>query len=246
MLRPCDNCGKMVRRFGRAGQSEHAYCSRSCRAKWLSAHISGEAGGNWRADKIEVPCAVCGVTVRPTPSKMQRNKSHLCSKMCADTAKRTGQKPRGKRIGRRPPITVPCAQCGAGVQRWPFAIRAYARNYCSRKCRGEYRTLHFSGENSWEWRGGAVEYRGPNWQVQRRTAKRRDGFRCQHCGVEAENGKDLEVHHIRPFRTFGYIPGVNETYKRANHLSNLITLCRLCHKRAEPRDTTPQLVMRFG
>jgi DEAD/DEAH box helicase domain-containing protein len=41
------------------------------------------------------------------------------------------------------------------------------------------------------------------------------------------------VHHIRPFREFGYIPGENENYLLANALDNLITLCPTCHHRAE-------------
>jgi DEAD/DEAH box helicase domain-containing protein len=43
----------------------------------------------------------------------------------------------------------------------------------------------------------------------------------------------LHVHHIRPFREFGYIPGQNENYRDANQPDNLITLCPSCHRQAE-------------
>ena len=36
-----------------------------------------------------------------------------------------------------------------------------------------------------------------------------------------------------PFRSFGYIPGVNENYVTANVLENLMTLCSACHQRVE-------------
>jgi len=41
------------------------------------------------------------------------------------------------------------------------------------------------------------------------------------------------VHHIRPFREFGWRPGENSNDEQANQLSNLLTLCPTCHRRAE-------------
>jgi DEAD/DEAH box helicase domain-containing protein len=41
------------------------------------------------------------------------------------------------------------------------------------------------------------------------------------------------VHHIEPFRTFGYIRGKNDRYLEANRLENLVTLCTGCHRRVE-------------
>jgi DEAD/DEAH box helicase domain-containing protein len=38
---------------------------------------------------------------------------------------------------------------------------------------------------------------------------------------------------LRPFREFGYVPGVNRNDREANVLENLITLCTACHQRAE-------------
>jgi DEAD/DEAH box helicase domain-containing protein len=76
---------------------------------------------------------------------------------------------------------------------------------------------------------------GPNWDSQRNAARARDGFRCRQCG-KAEDlaaGRQHDVHHIVPFRSFGYVRGLNENYKLANDLTNLQTLCRACHQRAE-------------
>lgn len=74
---------------------------------------------------------------------------------------------------------------------------------------------------------------GPNWQQARRVVLERDGHRCRTCGAQAPPGQGLHVHHIRPFREFGYIPGQNEHYRSANKPENLITLCASCHRQAE-------------
>ncbi|HEX8682705.1 MAG TPA: DEAD/DEAH box helicase [Ardenticatenaceae bacterium] len=76
---------------------------------------------------------------------------------------------------------------------------------------------------------------GPNWRQQRVRARGRDGFRCVHCRIsEDELGRELDVHHVIPFREFGFVPGQNDGYLAANELSNLISLCPTCHKRTEP------------
>lgn len=79
---------------------------------------------------------------------------------------------------------------------------------------------------------------GPNWQAQRKKVLTRDGYQCRNCGTEARPGNGLHVHHLRPFREFGYVPGENEAYVRANDLENLITLCPSCHRRAEAGQQT--------
>ncbi len=73
---------------------------------------------------------------------------------------------------------------------------------------------------------------GPNWQQQRNAARARDGFRCRQCGA-LESGREHDVHHLLPFRSFGYVPGLNDNYVQANALDNLLTLCRACHARTE-------------
>ncbi|HHX44865.1 MAG TPA: DEAD/DEAH box helicase [Chloroflexi bacterium] len=83
------------------------------------------------------------------------------------------------------------------------------------------------------WTGVHVASRGPNWARQRDLARRRDGYKCQWCGAPERPGRQHHVHHIVPFREFGWSPGANEAYVQANRLSNLITLCPNCHRRAE-------------
>lgn len=85
-------------------------------------------------------------------------------------------------------------------------------------------------EGLWE---EAVESRGPDWPVQRDRARARDGYRCVRCGAEERPGRQHDVHHIIPFREFGWVPGENDRYREANRLTNLITLCPQCHRLVE-------------
>ncbi len=61
----------------------------------------------------------------------------------------------------------------------------------------------------------------------------RDSHRCRQCNAPEREGRGHEVHHLRPFREFGYVPGENRNDRLANALDNLITLCPACHQRAE-------------
>lgn len=85
-------------------------------------------------------------------------------------------------------------------------------------------------ENNPRWKGGYTPYYGPNWREQRRKALQHDVHICQRCRA-TENGREHDVHHIIRFYNFGLA-----RYKEANDLSNLITLCRTCHRIIENDD----------
>ena len=76
------------------------------------------------------------------------------------------------------------------------------------------------------WHEGANEYR-PEWKTIRQQVLRRDGQRCQVCGITGP-AQPLHVHHIQPFRSF-------TNAEAANQLQNLVTLCPNCHRQAETR-----------
>jgi len=78
---------------------------------------------------------------------------------------------------------------------------------------------------------------GPNWHTQKRAVLERDGHRCRNCGAPEPPGREHDVHHIRPFREFNYVVGMNDNYLQANDPTNLITLCRRCHLQAEASQT---------
>ena len=74
---------------------------------------------------------------------------------------------------------------------------------------------------------------GPDWDRIRNEILERDGHHCRKCGASEPPGRSHDVHHLRPFREFGYRRGVNDNDKIANAPENLLTLCRACHHRVE-------------
>lgn len=74
---------------------------------------------------------------------------------------------------------------------------------------------------------------GPGWtDAKRQRIRERDGHECWSCNVDESTHRDvhgstLEVHHIRPAREFP------DFHPQANVPENLLTLCKVCHKRWE-------------
>lgn len=67
-------------------------------------------------------------------------------------------------------------------------------------------------------------YRDPRWAAVRLEAKRRDGWKCRHCGARGR----LEVHHIKRVKTHP---------QHAYDLENLLSLCGVCHAKETARET---------
>lgn len=158
---------------------------------------------------IERACARCGQTFACATSRPRHGRGRHCSRDCQYAARR--EAPRG--------VAVLCVGCDS-VFVVPKSRLLEGRGlYCSRPCRDQNRIR----EQHPSYRGGVDDDRGPNWQAQKRAARKRDRNTCRHCG---RPGRD--VHHVIPFRIFGLT-----RYLEANTLSNLLTLCRPCHRKAD-------------
>ncbi len=121
---------------------------------------------------------------------------------------------------------VLCHTCNKPVWKQPCHLKGDKRHYCSKECTdlgwSIYYEIDFGEEKI---NTGRKKYYGANWLVQRRKARERDRYQCQECGItEDQYGKELSVHHIKPFVYF-------ETYKEANKLENLLSVCELCHRK---------------
>jgi DEAD/DEAH box helicase domain-containing protein len=92
------------------------------------------------------------------------------------------------------------------------------------------------------WTNAPNDY-GPEWPKIRERVRARDEYRCQVCG-RPETNRQHDVHHKVPFRMFmrpptsgdvggQSLPTLESLRAQANQLTNLITLCPECHKRAE-------------
>lgn len=204
---------------------------------------TGTQHHKWKGGKRTVVCPVCQCPFQVKPYRLERTPDLCCSRSCAgkqkvpktlgNTGKRdkTGDKNPNWKGGR---VLVLCETCHKPLTRKPFAVNRGNHPFCSQACWGRWAAPRRSGALSPQWLGGHPEYYGPNWGEQKRSARKRDGYKCRHCGKDQKkNGRALDVHHIKPFRTFGYIPNENDYYLLANDLTNLVSLCRRCHKLAE-------------
>ncbi len=66
---------------------------------------------------------------------------------------------------------------------------------------------------------------GKDWEKIRQAIRQRDKFSCQSCG-KVETIQEFHVHHRIPFRQF-------TRPTEANRFENLVTLCPICHIKAE-------------
>lgn len=215
-------------------QRTQVYCSRACYSAVQSSR-RGERATRWQGGKVAATCANCGRQLKRLRSEIQRSERFFCDVQCRGKWMSTHN------VGDRHPqwkgehLETVCANCGApiSIPKW-HASREQSRFFCSRGCFGAWASANLTGEKRYQWKGGRLPYYGPDWNKQKAAARKRDNYICQHCGKqEHRNSRALHVHHIVPFRTFGYVAGQNENHKAANDLPNLVTLCASCHRGAE-------------
>jgi transcription elongation factor Elf1 len=165
--------------------------------------------------KEESECKQCGELF----THRDNLEPHTCSTECRDKWQ-IGEKASNWRGGK---ATLTCKECGSDFEVLPN--KKGVSILCSRECADERRARQLSGESNHNWKGGAINYYGPDWFRQRRRARERDNDTCQNCGATPEEvGRSMDVHHIVPFRKFGV-----DNHEQANRLENLVCLCPSCH-----------------
>lgn len=228
----CANCGLFMEKSPSQANNSRVrnhFCSRKCMGAWRS-----KTGYRPQTKKkaILVNCSYCQSELEKTPLAIAQHKNVFCNKECYSAWQSKNMRGENNPMYNR--IDSICDNCGTPLSIVPFMAENYNKHFCDTKCMGEWQSKHKIGQNHPLWKGGWEEYYGPNWNQQRRAARQRDNCKCQGCRVsEKKLGRELDVHHIIPFREFGYIVGENDNYLEANALSNLISLCSSCHKRAE-------------
>ena len=214
--RTCPNCNiTYLADPTRIKWGRQTTCSRKC---------SYEMRGKKQQNHDTHTCQICGIVFERKPFQFRAKNVTVCSTDCYLEARKK------KLVIPRPPtkptVEYDCEQCGKHVV-VPSGLKGARRfRFCCLDCANQWN----SGENNWFWRGGYARYYGKNWKRQRRLARKRDSYTCQSCGVtELIYGKQLDVHHIIRFSDF-VVP------EQANHLSNLVSLCHICHMKREWRD----------
>lgn len=166
-----------------------------------------------KGERILRFCPVCGQVYEVNPTRLKWGRGTTCSRRCSYILRGHKSEHNIRRV---------CIHCGR-----IFAIAAAKLKeerglgqYCSRECRDAHRI----GPAHPQYINGLHQHRyGPHWYATRRAVVKRDNHTCQHCG---RTDGYMHVHHIRPFRLFA-------SADEANQMSNLITLCGACHRRAE-------------
>jgi len=221
----CTWCDDTFERYSNSNtDSENNFCSTECFGDWLSSRDM-EDHPQWSGGDPEVNCHRCGKTVTRRRSVLEERKRIFCSTVCQ--AKWRSENWTAEQVPMYQSVEISCETCAGTVERSPSRLERNENHFCSSRCYSQWLSDHNVGEDHPNWRGGHQKYYGPTWHEQRRKALERDGYECQDCGLTREKqreayGKDLEIHHVTPIRTF------NDTAK-ANQLDNLITLCTDCH-----------------
>ena len=220
----CKTCNRVISKEKHIAWSSYIkkqFCSKECHDTYQ------------RRNMTKVKCLICGNEFLVSASKQKRYRT--CSSKCREiyykkivnpyryklSQKIESKKKRNKTFMDKR-IAVECA-CGCGevfkITEARYKLNVTGKHFKNRK---HYENW-FRGENCTFFLGGHTNYYGADWRKQRKLARKRDVI-CQHCGkTKQENGKELDVHHIIPFRYF------NKS-EEANKLDNLITLCIKCHR----------------
>lgn len=192
-----------------------------------------------KVPRLDRTCRTCGVRFEVDPSLVDSNRRRnrrtgiYCSLACRSADGTT---------------TATCPQCSQPFQHW----RSTPRRFCSRRCAGTAPVrvqkscvvcgsaydvvpsragktkccsfgclIQYNAEkNRLKGREAKNRTARPSWRARRAEILARDNYKCRDCGT-AEN---LTVHHIVPWRR-----------TRDDSPHNLISLCRRCHSRVEPR-----------
>ena len=131
---------------------------------------------------------------------------------------------------------INCIQCKAKFYRRPSDMRP--RNFCSHKCRGEYYTGKFRGENNPCWTGGpTASNRRERIRLREKRAELKQkgiehlGGKCIECGYnKCIDG--LDFHHPDPTKKDPDFSKKCETTwaKMKAKIKGCIVICCRCHR----------------
>lgn len=240
--RECSNCGNTVeRKPSESEKYENVFCDSSCYGDWQSLQ-TGEDNRNWDpGNHINVNCSWCDEDLVRDKYVVEQNDLFFCNASECQ-ARYNSEHLSGPDNPLWQGEIVECQWCGQEKSITPTETERYDNHFCDLDCCGKWRSENMVGEDAPRWKGGVSDtYYGPEWKRQRRKTLERDDFTCRSCGMEGEEhrieySKQLHVHHIIRFLSF-------EHSEDANRLSNLVTLCKDCHKTAEKMPKKDQRAM---
>jgi hypothetical protein len=163
---------------------------------------------------IKRECKNCGKVFFIRKSTLNTNASgNFCCRTCYNIYQKTLIKEKNNNCSGR---WLPCAECELPVWVIKSREKEYKKHFCSVRCRTLFYSKELSGENNSNWRGGHVGRKGNFSSIKTRHFS--GNIFCALCGKL----KNLHIHHIVPYR-----------HTQDNSLSNLIPLCKSCHRKVE-------------
>lgn len=167
-----------------------------------------------KSKHVERRCKQCEKIFYVCKTYLKTNASgNFCCRKCYNKYQKTLKKERNNNCTGR---WKPCGWCGKETWAIPSREEMYKDSYCSIRCRSLALSRNLAGENNSNWRGGHVERRGDFNHIK---AKYFNGKNfCAICGTF----RSIHIHHIIPYR-----------HTQDNSLSNLIPLCKSCHRMVE-------------
>jgi 5-methylcytosine-specific restriction protein A len=174
---------------------------------------------------VECTCLHCGKVFRLSRSEIARGRGKYCSPECY-RARESELRDAGLLAKRRGVYhTVTCA-CGCGTSYEINNSRYQMATGGNFFLNHEHRLRWYGAIRNANWlRSGTY---GAGWKAIADAIRKRDKV-CRHCGKTPEqNGRKLDVHHIKAYRvSLDHSP------------ENLIALCRSCHYRITATEKIP-------
>lgn len=215
----CATCGKAKKILPShyyKNKEKRFFCDRKCQGQWKSKNVSRENHHSWSS--IEVRCAFCGKPKFINKARFETTENFFCDTQCQMNWRKIHWKGENCPLSVEK-VTVYCKWCGKPKKVIPYLLTVNGHFFCDRKCQGIYKSVYESKDKHGRWKGGkSYEPYGLGFDPRlKHQIKKRDGYKCQLCGLNKPNDV-LHIHHI--------------DYDKENHEpSNLITLCNSCHSK---------------
>lgn len=213
----------------------------------VRAHHSQKHGGpGIEVSKVVVECDYCESKVEKYPSVAKESDLHFCDNECQRKWKSECKPKEEHNWYKGGPVEVECSNCKEVIERKSCIVEQNKRFYCSNECEAEWKSdnqiPYRWGDNKTNYSG---RYYGSNWQRQRKKRLDVDNYECVICGMsdaehKREEGRSLSVHHVMGIDKFRDEETNDIDEEKANDLTNLITMCRSCHRKWEGIPLVPE------
>lgn len=219
-LVPCEKCGTLKRFQYRTAHQVCQTCFKAEKAKAAAARLTCPKCGKPK-HRQSATCQSC----RQKPQNYLTRKCRVCKKKFTIHKSQAAQPQLGRFCSRacscagvhrrkKETLAFRCDNCLRAIDRHASDVKKNKSGhwFCNHACWYAFN----QGSNHYLWKGGQHERMCPEARVWRKAVLARDRKCCRFCGGR----KQLEVHHIRPFRNHPEIRWA---------VSNGITLCETCH-----------------